>query len=201
MKEFILYDDPERRKKGFTVKPVKYVIDNNTGCWNVSSHSRYGGKGYPAILINRKYWSIHRLSFFIHKGPIPSDKVVRHTCDNKICCNPDHLILGSNYDNSKDAVIRNRIKTIFSPEQLDFIIKNDGLSDKTKAEILSDEGTPCSREHIRNIRLNRSLGEKRNTVLSAEERLAIKRDPRTKREIAKDYRVSTMTVYRIKKGV
>ena len=34
--------------------------------------------------------------------------VVRHTCDNKLCINPDHLVLGTHNDNVQDRVNRNR---------------------------------------------------------------------------------------------
>lgn len=34
--------------------------------------------------------------------------VVRHTCDNPPCCNPEHLILGTKADNSADMVARSR---------------------------------------------------------------------------------------------
>lgn len=37
------------------------------------------------------------------------DEVTRHACDNRICCNPEHLIPGSTADNAADAVARGRL--------------------------------------------------------------------------------------------
>jgi hypothetical protein len=51
-----------------------------------------------------------RISFKIYKGPIPSNILVRHTCDNPPCINPDHLILGTHADNWQDMVSRGRNK-------------------------------------------------------------------------------------------
>ena len=52
----------------------------------------------------------HRTSYEIANGPIPPGQVVRHTCDNKRCVNPAHMILGTQRDNMRDAEERLRFK-------------------------------------------------------------------------------------------
>jgi len=41
-------------------------------------------------------------------GPIPANVVLRHTCDNRMCMNPNHLKPGTIQDNVKDMVARGR---------------------------------------------------------------------------------------------
>lgn len=40
----------------------------------------------------------HRTAFLLTQGEIPSDKRVRHSCHNPICCNPNHLVLSSDVE-------------------------------------------------------------------------------------------------------
>ena len=67
----------------------KIKKDEETGCWE------WIGK-----LHRHKYgithqdgdsaWT-HRLSFTHFVGPIPQYHVIDHICENKGCCNPEHL--------------------------------------------------------------------------------------------------------------
>lgn len=79
------------------------------GCWNWIG--RFVGKGYGSIGLGgkgAKQKLVHRLSYEIHKGPIPDGMVVMHTCDNPRCVNPDHLEAGTQSQNIKDAFARGR---------------------------------------------------------------------------------------------
>lgn len=54
----------------------------------------------------------HRLAYCLENGiavaDLPPEVKVRHKCDNTICCNPKHLLEGTQADNVQDKVDRNR---------------------------------------------------------------------------------------------
>lgn len=54
----------------------------------------------------------HRVAYFLSKGPIPDNLIVLHSCDNPLCCNPAHLSLGTNADNSRQSVDRLRHRNV-----------------------------------------------------------------------------------------
>lgn len=65
-------------------------------------------KGYGVLGYQRKSLKAHRVSYELHNGKKIGNKIVRHTCDNPKCVNPNHLILGSHADNINDRDERDR---------------------------------------------------------------------------------------------
>ena len=51
--------------------------------------------------------SAHRIAFFFAHHHWPN--ICRHSCDNPPCCNPKHLMDGTQADNIADAMKRNRL--------------------------------------------------------------------------------------------
>lgn len=67
--------------------------------------------GYGMCWHNGSSQLAHRVAYTEARGlPIESikGKVVRHTCDNPTCVNPEHLLIGTQQDNMDDKMRRGR---------------------------------------------------------------------------------------------
>lgn len=64
--------------------------------------------GYGQASLRNKNIRAHRLSYLVNKGSIPEGMVVMHSCDVPCCINPDHLSIGSSYQNTRDKIEKGR---------------------------------------------------------------------------------------------
>lgn len=98
---------PKFKKRFLSYLPSKYK-EMEDQCWNWLG-SKNSSTGYGRLGWGKKdRYDAHKISYLIFKGQIPLNTIVRHTCDNRICVNPNHLIIGTHYDNSVDSVKRGR---------------------------------------------------------------------------------------------
>ena len=83
----------------------KIVLGEN-GCWDYTGYIDKAGYGqistYKNKNNNKRLTSTHRIMYFAHNLDEGQSKVVRHKCNNKTCCNPNHLESGSYRDNGLD---------------------------------------------------------------------------------------------------
>jgi len=84
----------------------KLTINDKTGCWEWTGYVIPSGYAYVSINMKKTY--LHRYSYIVHKGNIPNGLFVLHHCDNKRCCNPEHLFLGTQADNMDDMISKGR---------------------------------------------------------------------------------------------
>ena len=77
--------------------------DASSGCWEWTGALNAYGYG----VLGRIY--AHRWSWEINRSPIPTGLSVLHHCDNRKCVRPDHLFIGTQADNIRDAKAKGRL--------------------------------------------------------------------------------------------
>lgn len=95
-------------------------IIKTSGCWLWNGNVDRTGYGYFSLKINNKRTSkkAHRIAYALHTQqynlltePYSPKVVIAHRCNNKLCCNPDHLEMTSAKQNSLDALEDGLYKT------------------------------------------------------------------------------------------
>lgn len=84
----------------------KVHIKKDTKCW--IWQGLLAGE-YGKTTLEGKTMSAHRTSYMVFKGEVDSGLCVCHSCDNKLCINPEHLYLATSKENFAHAVERGRI--------------------------------------------------------------------------------------------
>ena len=84
--------------------PQKFWERVSTGpndvCWPWSKSIK---NGYGRFTEGYKEHYAHRRAWELSRGPIPHGLMVLHRCNNKVCCNPFHLKLGTGKVNTNEA--------------------------------------------------------------------------------------------------
>ncbi len=64
--------------------------------------------GYGVLMIDRRKSYAHRYAWERVHGPIAKGLVICHTCDVRLCVNPEHMFLGTPADNARDMWSKGR---------------------------------------------------------------------------------------------
>lgn len=81
---------------------AKLLINDLLECWNWQAGTN--GGGYGRMRVSGKHKPTHRIMWDLVYGDIPLEMHILHRCDNKACCNPTHLFIGTRSDNMADMV-------------------------------------------------------------------------------------------------
>lgn len=115
-------------------RTITWSVDGNS-CWVCTSH-KLDDKGYPQCkgerLVAIRMWKNKN-------GEWPIDVVCTHSCDNKLCINPNHIIPSTMGNNQAEMAERNRspwgnrcgARKLNSQEAKEiYALKNSGLSQR-----------------------------------------------------------------------
>lgn len=85
-------------------------VEKSDGCWLFTGGRRKAGYGMVGFVKDGRVTSAHasRYAYELTHGPVPQGLHVCHRCDNPPCVRPDHLFLGTNGDNIRDAQHKGR---------------------------------------------------------------------------------------------
>lgn len=80
--------------------------DNECWLWTAKARQKFG---YGVLTVKYPFTcTSHRIAFALANGGIEQGAVIRHSCDNPGCCNPRHLLSGTQRDNHRDMMDRGR---------------------------------------------------------------------------------------------
>jgi hypothetical protein len=119
--------------------------------------SRAGGK--------RRGTTAHRVAYMLAKGNIPAGRYVLHSCDNRLCVNPDHLSIGTHQDNMDDMHAKGRGSS--GPSHAAAVAASaqrgaDHWTNRAPARINRGSARPLAKltdDNVRDIRRRVGMGE------------------------------------------
>lgn len=127
---------------------------NQNECWpwRGAVGGRDADRGYFSY--EGKKWLVYRLVWTFTIGPIPDGHVVRHKCDFPLCCNPSHLILGTQSENELDKYKRDRAGLpVGAVREIKRLLMDTRLPQREIASYVSTKfGIPVSREAVSQIK-------------------------------------------------
>ena len=147
------------------------ITIDENGCWLWDNDKQRGG--YGMFWDGQKSKSAHRLVYELLVAPVDSLLCVCHKCDNRRCVNPDHLFVGTHAENSADMVAKNR--------------QAKGL---THWSFIHPE-----------IKLDAKGSKNSQAKITESQVLEIRESDKTVKELAAEYGMSYMGMYKVKTGV
>lgn len=116
-------------------------VDRSAGasaCWPWTGSCGLTGYGrFQWRAISKAPLTASRVAYFLTHDEWPA--VVRHTCDNPPCCNPAHLLPGTQGENNRDKIERGRqrVRRLLSDEDV-VVIRTRVAAGETQARLAAE---------------------------------------------------------------
>lgn len=101
-------DFKSRRERILDKVLARVRVDHITGCWEWQGPTSGDGRGggYGRMSLDGQTVAVHLVVFVHFHGFIPGKKQIDHNCNNRICCNPNHLDLVTHLENQRRKKLR-----------------------------------------------------------------------------------------------
>lgn len=105
-------------------------VEKTDGCW--LWHGAHQSNGYGSVTFRGRRTSAHRQAWELANGAsVPTGMCVMHSCDNRSCCRPSHLSVGTTHDNVTDCLSKGRFNQTALARG-----EEQGLHKLTKVQVL-----------------------------------------------------------------
>lgn len=104
-KRLVVTDFSEADQKAFWSNVKTGKADE---CWEWQGVIK--NNGYGSFPFRRKLFVASRVALVLSGVFLRTKLMALHSCDNRACCNPNHLRPGTCWDNTQDASSRNRLR-------------------------------------------------------------------------------------------
>jgi hypothetical protein len=87
-------------------------------CWEWVGAGAKTKHGYGRIRVNEKMRQVTHVAWELTYGEsVPTELVMRHNCDNPLCVNPRHLLVGTRSESVLNAIAKGRFKLNLTPQE------------------------------------------------------------------------------------
>lgn len=119
------------------------LVDKPDNCWLWKG--KINPKGGHGLFWSPGFSSAHRFSYsYFYGKSIPSGMQVQHICDVAACVNPHHLYLGTQLENVKDMLERDRhargAKKLLTKKEVDKIVETYKSGKKSQSQMARELG-------------------------------------------------------------